>query len=196
MVTEQPGRRPGGRSARVEQAVLSACAELIAAGGTEAVTVAELARLSGVHAASIYRRWGGAPGVILAVATRELEHNAPLPHTGRLSDDLLSYAKGVARSIATPDGLDFLRAVIAAVDDPEHSAAEPLVRRGEKMQEMLDAASANGDPQLHFTDLIDGILAPIYFRRLFGVGGVDDAYLQTLVQRVLASAAVTAAAQH
>lgn len=149
------------------------------------MTVAELARLSGVHAASIYRRWGGAPGVVLALATRRLQQDAPVPLTGRLGDDLLSYAKGVARSIASADGLDFLRAVIAAADVPGRAAAEPLARRGAELQAMLDAASANGAPRLQVADVIDGILAPIYFRRLFDIGGVDDAYLRNLVQRLL-----------
>jgi len=184
--SEQPAaKRPGGRSARVEQAVLDAGRELIAAGGTEAVTVAELSRISGVHAASIYRRWGGAPGVVLALATLELQASAPLPHSGKLHDDLLAYAHGVARSVASADGLDFLRAVVAAGDDPDHATAEPLLRRGADLQAMLDAAAADDQVRLHFTDVLDGILAPIYFRRLFGVGGIDDDYLRGLVERLL-----------
>jgi AcrR family transcriptional regulator len=185
MSSDQPSKRPGGRSARVEQAVLAAGRELIASGGTEAVTVAELARISGVHAASIYRRWGGAPGVVLALATRELQQDAPMPHSGRLREDLLAYARGVARSIEAPGGLDFLRAVLAAGDDPEHSPAELLERRGQQLQQMLDAAAAAGEPRLDFTDVLDGILAPIYFRKLFGIGGIDEAYFATLVERVL-----------
>ena len=188
MTIEQPARRPGGRSARVEQAVLAAGRELIASGGIEAVTVAELARISGVHTASIYRRWGGAPGVVLALATQELQQSAPLPRSGRLRDDLLAYARGVARSVDSPDGLDFLRAVLAASDTFEQSPAEQLVRRGEGLQQMLDEAAANGEPRLRFTDVLDGILAPIYFRKLFGIGGIDDAYLHSLVEKVLASA--------
>jgi AcrR family transcriptional regulator len=185
MTTGHPSKRPGGRSARVDEAVLAAGRELVSTGGTDAVTVAELARLSGVHAASIYRRWGGAPGVVLALATRELQHSAPLPHSGRLYDDLLGYAAGVARSVESADGLDFLRAVVSATDDPAHSPAEALVARGAELQEMLEAAARNGEPRLEFTDVLDGILAPIYFRKLFGVGGIDDAYLRTLVERVL-----------
>lgn len=183
----QLSKRPGGRSARVRQAVLAAGRDLIAQGGAEAVTVAELSRISGVHAASIYRRWGGAPGVVLALATRELQESSPMPHSGRLRDDLLGYARGIARSVDAPGGLDFLRAVIAAGDDPDQSTRKPLIRRGEQVQQMLDGAAANGEPQLQFTDVLDGILAPIYFRKLFGIGGIDDAYLRGRVDAVLSA---------
>lgn len=186
MAAGQRGKRPGGRSAHVEQAVLAAGAQLIVEGGTGAVTVAELARISGVHAATIYRRWGGAPGVVLALATRELQAGAPISRTGRLRDDLFSWAQGVVRTIESPGGLDFLRAVLAASDDPAHSTAEPLVSRAAQLQEMLDEAAAEVQPPIHFTEVLDGILAPIYFRKLFGIGGVNDAYLHTLVTRVLA----------
>ena len=51
--------RPGGRSRRVRRAVLDAVVELLEEGGARAVTIAEVAKRSGVNASSIYRRWHG-----------------------------------------------------------------------------------------------------------------------------------------
>ncbi len=70
----------------------------------------------------------------------------------------MTYARGIARSISTPDGLDFLRAVLAATDDTDGQAADSLRQRGEEVQRMLEAA-APGEARLHFTDVFDGILA-------------------------------------
>lgn len=174
------------------------------------MTIAEVAARSGVHPTSLYRRWGTRDALVLDVAVSRLNAELPIPDTGTLRTDLLAYARDVADGVARPDGLAFLRAVLAT--DSTRIAAEPaggtagsdpaqqdtedketafLAGRGAQIQTMLDRATARGETSLHFTDVLDGILAPIYLRRLFRVGGVDDAYLAGLVHRVLTTARST-----
>ena len=156
--------------------------------GSEHILVADIAARSGVHAATIYRRWGAPETLVLDVALDKLEAMSPIPDTGSLHGDVLAYARRLTNSVSQPDGFAFLRAVIGACKldhGPDADGVRHLQRRGVQIQAMLDR-SANQTHELQLTDLFDGILAPIYFRTLFGVGGIDDAYLTTLVDRLLA----------
>lgn len=193
-------RRTGGRSARVRAAVHQAVTELLAEEGVEAVTVAEVAARSGVHPTSLYRRWGTVEALVLDVAVSRVSAQSPIPDTGSLRNDLFSYASQAAADVGRPDGLAFLRAVITAADSANSTAADSasgaaadsadprlpfLAARGAQIQTMLDRAAERGEPPLDYTDVLDGILAPIYLRLLFGIGGVDDAYLTRLVDHLL-----------
>jgi AcrR family transcriptional regulator len=172
--------------------VHEAVAQLVAERGSAAVNVADVAAASGVHPTSIYRRWGTLEGLLLDVALARIEKDAPIPDKGSLRSDLLAFAKQASTTISGPDGFALLRAIIAMDDvQPDRdgvrsaSRARLLARRGAQLQEMLDRAKARGERPLEFTDVLDGLLAPIYMRFLFGVGGVDRAYLAHLVDRLV-----------
>lgn len=81
--------------------------------GEDAMTIAKVAARSGVHPTSLYRRWGTRDALLLDVAVNRLNAERPIPHTGALHADLLAVAQQVAAGIARPDGLAFLRAVLA-----------------------------------------------------------------------------------
>lgn len=184
-------RRTGGRSARVREAVHRAVTELIAEQGEDAITIAEVAARSGVHQTSLYRRWGTRDALVLDVAVSKMSAEVPIPDTGTLAGDLLAYAHEVASNLARPGGLAFLRAVLSTSSREETSGdvrdreTAFLAARGEQIQTMVDRAAARGEIVLHYTTVLDGIVAPIYLRHLFRVGGIDDAYLAGLVRRLL-----------
>lgn len=165
--------------------------ELIAEQGVDAVTMADVAARSGVHSTSLYRRWGTRDALVLDVALIRLNAERPIPNTGTLPGDLLRYAHDVAAGIARPEGLAFLRAVLStngttdSEDNDRELETSALAARAAQVQTMLDRAAARGEAELHYTAVLDGILAPIYFRHLFRVGGVDDAYLAGLVRRTV-----------
>src|SRR5215211_4133853 len=50
--------RPGGRTARVREAVMQATLEILAEKGFEGTGLAEIGKRAGVHTATVYRRWG------------------------------------------------------------------------------------------------------------------------------------------
>jgi AcrR family transcriptional regulator len=80
--------RPGGRSARVRAAVLSATLELLDERGFEGLELPEVARRAGVHATTVYRRWGSRARL---AGEALLERGRPLsatPDTGALRTDL------------------------------------------------------------------------------------------------------------
>ena len=56
--------RPGGRSARVRAEVLSAVREELTTHGYDGLSVEAVARRSGVHRATVYRRWKDVGGLL------------------------------------------------------------------------------------------------------------------------------------
>ncbi len=187
MDTSQPvRRRVGGRSARVRAAVHDAVNELIAQNGPGPVSIAEVAARSGVHPTSIYRRWGTPEALALDVAVARLEADLPMPDTGTLRGDLLAFAIQAAEDVNRPDGHWLLHAILAAKsarDGADHPSR--FQSRASQIQDMLDRARQRDEPELHFTDVIDGVLGPIYMRTLFAIGGLDVAFLAALVDRTI-----------
>jgi AcrR family transcriptional regulator len=186
MDTTQPVRRAGGRSARVRAAVHDAVKELIAENGPGQVSIAEVAARSGVHPTSIYKRWGTPEALALDVAVARLEADLPMPDTGTLRGDLLVYATQATEDLSRPDGLWLVHAILTARG--ARGGADflsYLQSRANQIQHMLDRARQRKEPELHFTDVIDGVLGPIYMRTLFGIGGLDRAYLAALIERTI-----------
>ena len=179
-------RRTGGRSARVVAAVHAAVNDLVGQGDPRQVTVAEIAERAGVNPTSIYRRWGTLEALILDVEAARLRVTSPIPDTGTLRGDLLAYATQVAKDLSRPGGLAFLKAVLGVSENSDPLRSAPLRERGAQFQAMLDRARDRGEPALDQTDVYDCILAPIYLRTLFGIGGLTKARLAAFVDRAIA----------
>ena len=69
MASGQPGRRPGGRTAAVSNAIRAAVEELAAEKGLERVTIPLVAERAGVNPTTVYRRWPDAATMINDLAT-------------------------------------------------------------------------------------------------------------------------------
>ena len=101
-------KRPGGRSAQVQQVVRAALEELVAEQGRERVTVPAVAERAGVSASSIYRRWGDLSGLLTETATHRLDPDRPLPDTGDLQKDLTAWAKEFLLHVSRPSSTSLL----------------------------------------------------------------------------------------
>jgi AcrR family transcriptional regulator len=184
MATKEPVRRTGGRSARVRADVEEAVRVLLQRKTESEITIADIAERSGVHAASIYRRWGNVQALLLDMTVARLSRDSPMPDTGTLEGDLFTWAQRIAASVSGPDGPALLTASMRAA--PRERAL--LLQRANEIQAMLDRAAARKEAKLHFTDVVDGLIAPIYVRQLFGIGGLDARFIRTLVRRTIAIA--------
>ncbi len=145
------------------------------------ISIADIAERSGVHAASIYRRWGTLPALLLDMTVERISQDSPMPDTGSLEGDLFAWARRLAGAVTGPDGPVLVQAVVQA--GPADRAL--LLRRGEEIQSMLDRAAARREVRLTYADVVDGLIAPIYIRQLFGMGGLDDGFVRTLVRRTI-----------
>jgi len=181
------GMRPGGRSARVQAAVYQAVTDLIGARGDERVTIPAVAARAGVNPTSIYRRWGDAQRLLEAVAVARLTADSALPDTGGLRGDLAAWAERLLADITKPDGLASLRTVVNIVDRGGRGLC--LRERNDQIAAILGRGRARGDPAPTPTQVIDHLVAPLYFRVLFGIEPTDAAYARSLVDTLLADAA-------
>lgn len=187
MSANQPGaKRPGGRTAQVRAAVHQAVTELLAGAAPEDLTIAEVAQRSGVHQATIYRRWRTLAALLDDVVTAALERETPMPDTGSLRGDLTAYAMKVASDLASPIGAVYLRAVAHSVAAPDVDPARPeWLGRGQDIQQMLDRATARGEPAPGLEELVEVVLAPMYYRVLLAGRTPDEAQARRVVERQL-----------
>lgn len=180
------GTRPGGRSARVRDAVHAAVLGLLSEGGLD-ISIGEVARRAGVNPTSIYRRWGDRERLILDAALTRLLRDFPMPDTGSLRGDLLAWAERVERQIAAPDGQVTLRALIATLPGSAEAAEARmkfLNTRLADLQALLDRAAARGERPPDARRVIETVLAPLYLNVLF-LGRAPDGCARDLVERLL-----------
>jgi AcrR family transcriptional regulator len=164
--------------------VHAAVVELLGDQRWDQLSIPLVAERSGVHQATIYRRWGNISTLVDDVATSQLTASAPLPDTGSLRADLELAAVRFAEAIDGPMSRIYLRA--AALSAPTDRIPAALRTRAEQLQQMLDRAAARGEPTPTLVELLEGITAPIYFHALFLGHPADAAHARELVDRLLA----------
>lgn len=163
-------QRPGGRTARVRAAVHDAVTGLVAERPWGELTVPLVAERSGVHQATIYRRWGTMAGLLDDVVVDQLARVAPIPDTGSLRGDLESYAADAAGHVAGPLGALVVRSAISGLEPGPRVEGDPAVAaRRRRLQPMLDRAAARGEDTPTMDELQELLLAPLYFHALFSV---------------------------
>jgi AcrR family transcriptional regulator len=187
-------QRPGGRSARIRAAVHAAALELLEKHQWEELSVPMVADASGVHQATIYRRWGSMSGLLNDVVDEWSATTASLPDTGSLREDLQIYAAAVARSLEEGNVPLILRAVVLEIRPGERRrASASFVERERQLQTMLDRARERGEPVPTLEELLEVLVAPLYFYALFTTP-MPKAESSRLVDRLLDVVAGRAAA--
>ncbi|WP_181722632.1 TetR/AcrR family transcriptional regulator [Nocardia gipuzkoensis] len=122
MATERPaGRRPGGRSERVRQAVAQAVLDLFAEGKV-VVTHSEVAERAGVTRSTLYRRWPTRSALVEEALTFHTAH-IDVPDTGSFAEDVFSLASKLAAFFADPTEIATSKA-LAMHADPDADNAQ------------------------------------------------------------------------
>lgn len=161
-------QRPGGRTARVRSAVHEALIALLEERPWEEVTVPLVAERSGVHQATIYRRWGTLSALLNDVMIERLATVAAVPDTGSLREDLVQYAEMVARSLEDGAVPMILRATVLEIHPGQPRPATPaFLERQRQLQAMLDRAADRGEQPPTVAELLELVVAPLYFHALF-----------------------------
>jgi AcrR family transcriptional regulator len=165
--------------------VHAAVLEIVQENPWDALTVAMVAERSGVHQATIYRRWDSLSGVLDDVVAEQIARTAPIPDTGSLRGDLEAYAEQVAAHLGGSLGTLILRAAFVDLGTGARPRMPPAVlEREQPLKAMLDRASARGEHPPTHAQLIDVVLAPLYFHSLFATP-FDAGQAHELVDRVL-----------
>lgn len=113
--TPPPGAvRPGGRTARVREAVLEAAADTLAEKGFDGLDLGEIARIAGVGKTTLYRRWG-TPAALAADLLQDMaERSLPRSRNGDIDQDLRDNARLVLKTLTDPRQGRLFKALIAA----------------------------------------------------------------------------------
>jgi len=199
---EPEPRRQGGRprDERAHQLILDATLELLWEVGYAAMTIEGVAAHAGVGKTTIYRRWPskGAlvveaiSGPICPIATGKWTiHLGPLPDTGSLRGDLLTFVERVNYAFNAPLAsrtLPGLAADLAADTDLARAYREAVVKpKRLRIAEVLQRAKARGE--LHAAAdvelLCDLLVGPLLYRALLTGEPVDHAAAEALVDSVL-----------
>ncbi|MGX2997301.1 TetR/AcrR family transcriptional regulator [Streptomyces sp. JNUCC 64] len=177
----EPGTvRPGGRTARVRDAVLRAAGDALAEGGFARLDLADVARRAEVGKTTVYRRWGTVTGLVADLLVDMAEQSSPRAETGSLLGDLTANARLVGRTLAAPrQGALFKAVIAAAVCEPR--TAEALRRfydvRVEEwapcVQQAVDRGELPEGTDPH--EVIRAVSAPLYYRLLTGGDPLDEA---------------------
>jgi len=187
--------RPGGRTARVREAVVRAVGDALIEVGLAGLDLADVARRAGVGKTTVYRRWGTVAAAVADLVDDMVETSAPRADTGALATDLRANADLVAATLADPRQGRLLAALIGAAREDERTAEalrrfyaariavwEPCVtdavERGE-VPRGTDAAA-----------VVRAVSAPLYYRFLTSGNAPDE----TDVARAVAAAVAAAEA--
>ncbi len=151
-------KRPGGRSARVQQSVHRAVSELLAESERAALTVPTVAVRAGVTPSTIHRRWGSLQDLLADVAAQRLRPEAPPLDTGSLRTDLVSWTRNYQEELASPDGRLFLRDVVVG-SAGSGSACRCAAATREQMEVILRRADERGDAAPTAQDVVDHVIS-------------------------------------
>ena len=180
------------RGEHVRQTVLAAAFEELAANGFDGATVAGIAKRSGVHETTVYRRWVTRENLFVAALLDRSADAIPTPDTGSTRGDLLAIVRGIIAYVRSPEGEAVLRAAMLPVDDAYADAREAFwARRLDALSPVVARGIERGDLRAD-TDarlLLEMLVAPIHGRLLLTGEPVDDDFAEQLVDQVLTGAA-------
>ncbi|MGW2475401.1 TetR/AcrR family transcriptional regulator [Streptomyces sp. NPDC001665] len=177
----EPGTvRPGGRTARVREAVLRAAGDALAEQGFDRLDLADVARRAEVGKTTVYRRWSSPTGLIADLLDDMAEQSSPRARTGSLEGDLRANARLVLKTLTDERQGALFRSVIAAATcDPR--TAQALHRfyaiRVEEWAGCVTEAVERGelpsgtDPE----EVVRAVSAPLYYRLLASGDPLDEA---------------------
>lgn len=170
--TPPPGsRRPGGRSARVRQAVLDATLAELADGSYETLRIEDIAARAGVNKTTVYRRWPTKADLVADAALANSSRAVPVPDTGTLEGDLRELARAVAANIGREPGRRTTRNLVAVACASEEVAERMAAFWSERLaltRVVVERAVARGeaDPDVDPHVVIETLVGTLYVRLL------------------------------
>ncbi|PRY55934.1 TetR/AcrR family transcriptional regulator [Glycomyces artemisiae] len=177
--TGAPGTaRPGGRTARVREAVLRAAGDALADKGIGGIDLAEVARRADVGKTTVYRRWGTVHGLVADMLAEMAESSQPRADTGTLDGDLAALADLILDTLTDArQGPLFKALIAAAASDPEAAAALHRFYRVriDEWSPCVTTAAARGDVPAATdpAEVIRALSAPLYYRFLVSGDPLD-----------------------
>ena len=173
------------------QKVLTATAVELGRVGFAALRIDDVASRSGVNKTTIYRRWPTKPELV-AAALRALTQTPDAPDTGSLRGDLLAHFGRLAELSRSRVGSGVLRTLQVERMHPELEPVRKQLRSEQRALRiaLFERAVARGELPKHANlDLLAEIAAaPLLARMMNRDGELDDAFIEAVVDLLLAGA--------
>ena len=184
--------RPGSHSAKREQAILAAAAELVAEIGYERVTVDAIAARARASKATMYRKWPGKAELVADALRHQAEdRSAELPDTGSVRGDLLWIVASIAQTFTGTDGGPSLLSLVEAIraDTVLRDVIDAQIQERSRHDGALVCARAsargeNVDP-CRGPAVVGLALAHLFLRTLLGGGPPGEAEQRDFVEQTL-----------
>ena len=183
-MTATGGSRPGGRSARIQQAVHDAVHELLRTVPREGLTVPVIAAEAGVTPSTIYRRWGDLSVLMSDIAADRFKTTETPLASGSLRGDLTAWAEQFLDEMGSTPGRGYIVDVLAGDKDGENSGlCVEYARRA--VEEIVGRVPESGRPSVEA--ILDYIVAPMMYRIVFDPDRIPPGYSTRLVETFLAA---------
>ncbi|MCK0767352.1 TetR/AcrR family transcriptional regulator [Chromohalobacter canadensis] len=177
--------RPGGRSARVQEAVHHAVRELQITKSREELSVPQIANKAGVTPSTIYRRWGNLAELLADVSLERLRPDDEPPQTGSLAGDLQAWGEQYLDEMTSLPGQCMLSDIMASA---ERERRERCYLYSETIMACLrERAVKRGEATPSVEDLMDGVIAPMTYRLLYDLDTATPARLSRWIAQTLPS---------
>ncbi len=181
-MTPLTGSRPGGRSARIQQAVHEATKELLLTTSRDDLSVPTIATLAGVNPTTVYRRWGDLAALLSDVAADRFRETEPPAETGSLAGDLSLWAEQFLEEMGSGPGRSYVADVLAGDSSGENTGICAKYAIDAITQILARFPNETAPP---VSEIIDHVAAPILYRILFTKERPASGYGDRLVARLL-----------
>ena len=176
------------RGEYVRRTVLAAAFSEVTENGLARATVAGVARRSGVHETTIYRRWLTRENLFVDAMLARSAEAVPAPDTGSTRGDLLAIVHAVIAYVMAPAGRAALHAAALQSDQPRSAALAAFwAGRLDALTPVVQRGIARGElrPDTDAALLLEVLVAPVHARLLLTSAPIDDALAERLVDLVL-----------
>ncbi|MCC6935650.1 MAG: TetR/AcrR family transcriptional regulator C-terminal ligand-binding domain-containing protein [Thermomicrobiales bacterium] len=162
----------------------------------DAFSIADIAARSGVHATSIYRRWGTREALIVDAVRSHIGSEIPIPDTGSLAGDLREFLDRSVAFLQSPLGSQLVRATatstpLATTDNRLTYWPERVGRIAVVLERAIERGEIAGDIDIEVA--VELLLAPLYFRLLITRQPLDDSFAERLCDVILRYAQIGSA---
>lgn len=189
----QIARRPGGRSARVRAAILTAAIDELTEYGYAGMSAARIAERANVNRTTVHRRWPNLEDLIAEALIEGATAAVPIPDTGSVQGDLRQLLREITGLIDTPEARGRIRALVAdAARSPAIGAVVSKVwttrfHRGEKVIERGVARGELRDDVPPAT-ILATLTGPLYVRLLITDERIDNDFIEAVLELSLQGA--------
>ncbi|RXE49175.1 TetR/AcrR family transcriptional regulator [Chromohalobacter israelensis] len=175
--------RPGGRSARVQEAVHRAVRKLQATKPREALSVPQVAHEAGVTPSTIYRRWGNLAELLADVSLERLRPDGEPPQTGSLAGDLQAWGEQYLDDMTSLPGQSMLSDIMASAERERRQRCYHYSK--DVMTCLRERAMRRGEAAPSVEALVDGVIAPMTYRLLYDVDTATSERLALWIAQTL-----------